>query len=402
MALRPIKEIATLEQSVLQLHPSLVVWTFQISLLLILWTSSYLLFHHYCSALSTLKPVLKSSYGDVQVLSSSGRSPKSGKVKFVNFDSNVKESTGSLLPKEHTEKKKDADINQVSHDVREYPTDKSQNGTFTIIDMKYDCSKVTSIFLGLTFEGTKGSYKRMTECIGTSKDMLDVDDVLLSIDNNDVQQMSLCGMRKFLMRLVSEKNLYCQNAMSNEGKITFKRRFLRLKFKRRISADDAAPETVPLAHKLHETCDSSTQNVAAPPAVPTDKKRKQHLLPESDSENDQSAEMVAKRKCTKRIAKPKAHVEELEEAEFDEVESHHEDDIETAEELEKKVALMNRIKPKCRIFWNEHPAEVIAVNRKELTLQVRWSSNKVDWICIERDRIQLQEDLVMSSRSTRC
>ena len=356
--------------------------------------------HYYFSALSTFKPVTKLSYGETQALSSNGRILKSGKAKFVNFDSNVKDSTGPLVLKDPADSKMGANNSQVPHSVRELFTDKSHNAKFSIVDLKYDCCKATTTYLGLTFEGTKGSYKRVTEYIGTNKSMLEVGDVLLSIDNNDVQQMSLCGMRSFLMRLLREKILYCENAILKEGKYTFKRRYLRLKF-RRTSVNDAAAVPPPMINNSYEIPDQSTQNVTKLPGTSSSNKRKQHSPHKSETGSGESFEIIKKRKYSRQNAAPKMSEEEQKEAEFDEAESCNDDDVEDAKILERKLTLMNRIQPTCRIFWNEHPAEVLTINREQFALEVRWSSNKVNWIEIEPDRIQLQEDLVMSSRSTR-
>ena len=104
---------------------------------------------------------------------------------------------------------------------------------FIIFDVKFDCSTASQAVTGIVLEGGKGTPKEVIEYHGRSEDLqlLKVGDVLLSIDGNDVKNMSMIGLSNFLQRRIEHKMLLCKGYQPE--RISFGRRYVKLSFRRK-------------------------------------------------------------------------------------------------------------------------------------------------------------------------
>lgn len=350
---------------------------------------------------SSVKPSLKTTGENSMAFLSSSRGPKLNTPKSVNFDPNVKDtcSKSALAFNKLTQHRKGVSITDTSLNQEAVTTiDKSIDNHFTVFDIKFDCSKAASTLIGFTFEGTKGLDKKVIEYGKTGSNYLcpiNVDDVLLSIDGNDVKEMSMKGMLGFLRTQAAKKIKYCTNALSTDENIPFKKKYLRLLFKRESITTNDSFQVLNTQTEPHETSSKVVEELDMRTDTQPKEKRRRDISLMKEDENVRANSTAKKAKYSKKI-----YEEQPEEAEFDAT-NISSDDEDAAEMHEQQLILIKRIKPKCKIFFNMHPAEVVSLNADEFSLQVKWSTGDISWIHLDPDAIVLQEDLVTTTRSTR-
>ena len=120
----------------------------------------------------------------------------------------MKQSTAAFqrLQRQHDREQPSTSVTRIPENHKTLSSGSGQNelssNDFSVFNVKYDCSKASHHFTGLSLEGNKGSYKEVLEYSGRSTDpsLMKTGDFLLSIDGNDVKNMSMCGLAAFLKK----------------------------------------------------------------------------------------------------------------------------------------------------------------------------------------------------------
>jgi hypothetical protein len=321
--------------------------------------------------------------------------PKSSDVgKSVGFGRTENSTNGSRaaferLERQSRKEKPSSSIIQTS-DPSPGDEDFTAVGSSTF-DVKFDCHIATHPYVGIKLEGSKGKYKQVLEYSGRSEetDLIRVDDILLSVDGNDVKEMTMTGLVAFMKRRTDAKILLCREAKGKDLKTSFRRGYVRMTFRRMPSQNIKGSKKVPRLD-LKEDENRSEPDTPPGPVKPKEANRKRTEISKESSKTD--APMKDKDELMKKKRQKKEAM----------VEDKAADDVgEAANEQSKfddDVLFLKRMTVGSRIFLDHHPAEVLEIDMDTTCLHVKWASGTKGWINVDRDRISLQEDLLSSSR----
>lgn len=314
--------------------------------------------------------------------------------KSVNFDVGgaAEKSEGALAFERLELERTRTSVTRVPENHQSLSSDELNSDDFNVFEIKFDCSRAPSPFTGLTFKGPKGMYKEIVDAgTPTQTESILVGDYLLSIDQNDVKEMTMCGLLAFLRRQIEEKGKYCMGAEAAGNPIPFKRRFIRLKLRRMTLSVAMNRMLNPIVSKSLKTKEAKLKKEEK-----LKKKRKASTL---QSEKEPTFGTTERKKYTKRTpTKMPIATEDAEEAEFDERPGTPPDDYEDEDLIEMQVALLGRIHAGCKLFIDGHPAEALEIDQSALLIHVKWSSGANQWMSADPERVRLQEDYIATQR----
>lgn len=250
---------------------------------------------------------------------------------------------------------------------------------FIIFDVKFDCSTASQAVTGLIIEGAKGTTKEVLEYHGRSEDLqlLKVGDYLLSIDGNDVKDMSMIGLSNFLQRRIEHKMLLCKGYQPE--RISFGRRYVKMSFRRKSIL--------------------LTKHKTSKPIIDKSKKRELDRMSLSVDEGTHSSSGAKRSKVPQTVNNYSSTRQINQNAPDDDFMGSSSPIIDNGlSALDEEICLIKRMKVGCRIFLDDHPAEVLEIDVETLRINVRWASGQKGWISIDADRMLLQEDIVYRPR----
>jgi hypothetical protein len=258
-------------------------------------------------------------------------------------------------------------------------------------DVKFDCHIATHPYVGIKLEGSKGKYKQVLEYSGRSEetDLIRVDDILLSVDGNDVKEMTMTGLVAFMKRRTEAKILFCREAKAKESKTSFRRGYVRMTFRRMPSQNIKGSKKIP---RLDLKDDENRSEPDTPPGPVRPKEAKRKRTETSKGSLKTNAPLKTKDELVKKKRQKKEVI--VEDETIDEVDEAADEQI----KFDKDVIFLKRMSVGSRIFLDHHPAEVLEIDMDTTCLLVKWESGTKGWINVDRERISLQEDLLSSSR----
>ena len=322
--------------------------------------------------------------------------PKSGVVgKSVGFGGIDNSTNGSRAAFERLERQSRKEKPSSSMIQTSDPSLGDED--FTVVgsstfDVKFDCHIATHSFLGLKVEGSKGKYKQVLEYSGRSEDsdLIRVDDILLSVDGNDVKEMTMAGLLAFTKRRTDANILYCREAKVKESKTSFRRSYVSMTFRRMPSQNIKGSKKIPRLDLKEDSENRSDPDTPPGPVKPKEVKRKRAEVSKGAAKTDTPPKEKEESVKNKRQKKEVVVEEEV-----------HDDAAEAANEQSKfdnDVIFLKRMAVGSRIFLDHHPAEVLEIDMDTTCLHVKWASGTKGWINVDRDRISLQDDLLSTSR----
>ena len=334
----------------------------------------------------------------------------------------IKRSTAAFqrLQRQHDRKQLSTSVTRIPENHKTLPSGSGLNelssDDFSVFNLKYDCSKASHYFTGLSLEGSKGSYKKVLEYSGRSVDpnLMKKGDFLLSIDGNDVRNMSMCGLSAFLKKTVERKSANMRNPLQKSKSISMKKRYVSMTF-RRMTLDIGKTRAIELTTKptqkavrvdninvLEKT--KKTERLSSSPPVhaqepfpekePTQVRQSRSRLA-SDSHDDTIDDSNSKSPETPEVKRQR--VSPCESSVDDDIVSSDTDSVENTA-FDQQVRLIKRMSAGSKIFVNTHPAEVLKIDINALSIQVKWESGMKSWIEIDHEKMSLQDDILQTSR----
>ena len=324
------------------------------------------------------------------------------------------------LQRQHDREQPSTSVTRIPENHKTLPSGSALNelssDDFSVFNLKYDCSKASHYFTGLSLEGNKGSYKEVLEYSGRSDDpnLMKKGDFLLSIDGNDVRNMSMCGLSAFLRKTIERKSAIMRNSVNKSKSISMKKRYVSMTF-RRITLDIGKTRVIELTTKpsqkgaqvdntnVFEKTKKTERSSSSPPVHPQEpfpgkettqvKQSRSRLASDShddtiDGNNSKSPEIPEVKR--QRVSPCESSVD-------DDIVSSDNDSVENTG-FDQQVRLIKRMSVGCKIFVNTHPAEVLKIDIGALSIQVKWDGGMKTWIEIDHEKMSLQDDILLTSR----
>ena len=331
----------------------------------------------------------------------------------------MKQSTAAFqrLQRQHDREQPSTSVTRIPENHKTLSSGSGQNelssNDFSVFNVKYDCSKASHHFTGLSLEGNKGSYKEVLEYSGRSTDprLMKTGDFLLSIDGNDVKDMSMCGLAAFLKNRIERKSSHMRNPALKSKSISMKKRYVSMTF-RRMTLDVGKVRAVELTVKpIQKTaridavitqekvkkCDrvlsSSPVHIQAETECAQTRQPKNKYTSDTQSNviDDHESKGGESPKLKRRRTSP------YESSVDDDIVSSDNGSIENTD-FDQQVRLIKRMSVGSQIFVSSHPAEILQINLEALSIQVKWESGVKTWIEIDNQKMSLMDDILLTSR----
>ena len=331
----------------------------------------------------------------------------------------MKQSTAAFqrLQRQHDREQPSTSVTRIPENHKTLSSGSGQNelssNDFSVFNVKYDCSKASHHFTGLSLEGNKGSYKEVLEYSGRSTDpsLMKAGDFLLSIDGNDVKNMSMCGLAAFLKKRIERKSSHMRNPELKSKSISMKKRYVSMTF-RRMTLDVGKVRAVELTvkpiqktaradtvitlekiKKVERVLTSSPVHIQAETESALVRQPKSKYTPDtqSDATDDHKSKAVETPKLKRQRTSP------CESSVDDDIVSSDNGTIENTD-FDQQVRLIKRMSVGSQIFVNSHPAEIIQINLEALSIHVKWESGTKSWLEIDNQKMSLMDDILLTSR----